>query len=676
MVPALRRHHQRPVTVAGLLKRAFAALVAVIVIGGTVGVIAAGPAYRSTNQGLAEGARTRTANQEVRLTLARAALALYGYQLTGEVAYRFDYQAARTAYDGALARLVRVAGAQDQAHVDDLREHGQNWWALADPQMAAPPGRRPTGGEVAATQVRYAQAVAAAQALDRRLTDRAGRLFRTINQLNVAALIGLTALTLLGMAVVALVGSMVTRRITSPLGQVATLVEELSRGHSDARVSITGAPVEIMAVAAAVNNAANQEFQERRMLEQCRGLNVAIREPMSRAASLTTAARGLGDLLDADHVVIVGAPEGDDAVAEVWSAPDAEGDPTALARTPVDWALPGDGVFVAAAVPDEGETLPEAERAALLAAGAGPVITLASGEGADATGHVTVVRRAGKPAFTPFDVQCVTMVAGALGRALTQARLFEQERRLVARLKEVDAAKTEFLSTVSHELRTPLTSVTGYMEVLLDQDAGPLNAAQQRMLRVIERNAERLRSLIEDLLIVSRIESDASTLNTESVDVAALMAATCLAFDPAATKAGVTLVCAAEGPLPVRGDPEQLDRVLMNLLSNAVKFSPDGGTVTVAARAEGTDILITVRDTGIGIPDDEVPHLFTRFFRASNATRREIAGTGLGLPIVAAIVDRHGGTITVATREGQGTTFTVRLPRETAATEESRSPDE
>ncbi|BFU47186.1 hypothetical protein KRMM14A1004_54230 [Krasilnikovia sp. MM14-A1004] len=676
-MPAQRRRQQRPVTVAGLLKRAFVALVAVIVIGGTVGVIAAGPAYRTANRQLVDLARTRTANLDVRATLARATLALYGYQLTGEVAYRLAYQTARSDFDSTLARLSRLASPQDVAHVNALQENSQNWWGLADPQIAAAPGVRPSSGEVAATQVRYAQAVAASQAIDQRLSERAVRLFRTINRLNVAALVGLTGLTLLGMAVIAFVGSVVTRRITSPLRQVAAAVGEQSCGRSDVRVAVTGAPVEIMAVAAAVNKAAGQEFEERRILDKSQRLAVAIREHMSRAGALSTAARGLGDLLGADHVVIMAAPsDSEDAIVEVWSAPDAVGDPAALTRTPVDWALPDDGAFVAATVPDSGATPPEAERVALRAAGAGPVITLAFGEGVVPAGHVTVVRRAGRSAFTPFDVQFVTLVAGAMARALTQARLFEQEHRLVTRLQEVDAAKTEFLSTVSHELRTPLTSVTGYLEVLLDQDAGPLTAGQERMLRVIERNADRLRSLIEDLLIVSRIESDAFTLDSVPVDVSALLATTCLAFEPAAAKAGVTLVRAAEGPLPVRGDPDQLDRIMMNLLSNAVKFSPDGGTVTVGARAEGSDILITVRDTGIGIPADEVPHLFTRFFRASNATRREISGTGLGLPIVAAIVDRHGGTITVATEEGEGTTFTVRLPRDMAAAEESRTPDE
>ncbi|GAB1644858.1 sensor histidine kinase [Krasilnikovia sp. MM14-A1259] len=671
-VPALRRRRGRPVTVAGLLKRAFVALVGVIVIGGTVGVVAAGPAYRAVNLQLADAVRTRSVNQEVRAALARAALALYGYQLTGEEPYRFEYQLAKSAYVSATARLAQSAAPRDAPYVEDLQQNGADWWALTDLQMVAPPGAQPSGGAVAATQVRYAQVIASSQAIDSRLSERAALLFRTVNRLNVGALVGLSVLTLLGMLVVAVIGTVVTRRITIPLGQVASAIGELSRGHDEARVTFTGAPVEIMAVAAAVNKAAGQEFEERRMLGESQGLGVAIREHMSRTRAVATAAQGLGDLLDADHVVIMReADEGGEPVAEVWSAPDAVGDPAALARTPVDWALPDGRAFVAATVPDTGDIPPEAERAALRAAGAGPVITVAFGEDVVPAGHVTVVRRDGRPAFVPFDVQLVTMVAGALSRALTQARLFEREHRLVTQLQEVDAAKTEFLSTVSHELRTPLTSVAGYLEVLLDQDAGPLNGAQERMLRVIERNSERLRALIEDLLIVSRVESGTFTLNTVSVDVAELVAAMRQAFEPAAAKAGVTVVCEAAGPLRVRADRDQLDRVLMNLTSNAVKFTPDGGTVTVSGRADGPDVVITVRDTGIGIPADEVPHLFTRFFRASNATKREIAGTGLGLPIVAAIVDRHGGTIGVDTREGQGTTITVRLPGEPAAAEES-----
>jgi signal transduction histidine kinase len=198
--------------------------------------------------------------------------------------------------------------------------------------------------------------------------------------------------------------------------------------------------------------------------------------------------------------------------------------------------------------------------------------------------------------------------------------------------------------------------------MLLDEDAGQVNPAQQKMLRVIERNTERLRALIEDLLETSRIESGRLRIERVPVDLAAIVAAARPPFEATAAKRGQHLEFDVQRPLPVLGDASHLDRVLMNLVSNAVKFTPDGGQITVTARAEGDQAVIAVRDTGIGIPADDLPRLFTRFFRASNAIQQAIPGTGLGLPIVAAIIEQHHGTLTVDSREGEGTTFTLRLP--------------
>jgi signal transduction histidine kinase len=226
----------------------------------------------------------------------------------------------------------------------------------------------------------------------------------------------------------------------------------------------------------------------------------------------------------------------------------------------------------------------------------------------------------------------------------------------------VDAAKTEFVSTVSHELRTPLTSVSGYLEVLLDQDAGELTPTQDRMLRVIDRNVERLRLLIEDLLLVSRIEAGRFVITTEPVDLRSVVESVCQAIQPVADKGGVTLTREIAEPMAISGDPEHLDRAVLNLVSNAVKFTPAGGTVTVTGHTDGPNAVLVIRDTGIGIPAADLASLFTRFFRAGNATRLAIPGTGLGLAIVSTIVELHGGTVTIDSEEGAGTTATIRLP--------------
>ncbi|MFF5082824.1 ATP-binding protein [Actinoplanes sp. NPDC000266] len=255
----------------------------------------------------------------------------------------------------------------------------------------------------------------------------------------------------------------------------------------------------------------------------------------------------------------------------------------------------------------------------------------------------------------------------AIGEALDAAAERTEEMRrneelVVARLHEIDTVKTDFMSTVSHELRTPLTSISGYVELMRDAEPGQLTASQERMLDVIARNARRLRDLIEDILTLSRIESGDFRTLRGPLDLAEVVLRAVAAVEPIAAKNFVGLHAEVRGPVPVRGDSAQLDRVLDNLLSNAVKFTPPEGTVTVTAERRGDHAFLVVADTGMGIPEDEREALFGRFFRASNAIRQAVPGTGLGLAIVHTILGNHEGTIEVRSTENVGTTVTVKLP--------------
>ncbi|GAA0585582.1 hypothetical protein GCM10010172_83470 [Paractinoplanes ferrugineus] len=240
--------------------------------------------------------------------------------------------------------------------------------------------------------------------------------------------------------------------------------------------------------------------------------------------------------------------------------------------------------------------------------------------------------------------------------------LRRNEEQLLARLAALDAAKNDFMATVSHELRTPLTSISGYVELLRDSEPGELTDAQRRMLEVIARNARRLRELIEDILTLSRIESGGFASEPGDLDLAEVIERAVSAVAPTADKASVGLHCDVRGPLPIRGDGAQLDRVLANLVGNAIKFTPPEGTVTIRAEHRDGHTLLTVSDTGMGIPAAEQTALFDRFFRATNAIRQAIPGTGLGLAICQKIVDSHGGSIEVDSTENVGTTVRIRLP--------------
>jgi signal transduction histidine kinase len=264
------------------------------------------------------------------------------------------------------------------------------------------------------------------------------------------------------------------------------------------------------------------------------------------------------------------------------------------------------------------------------------------------------------PAAGPEEIRWVAEAVNATADHSETVRRKDEE--LMARLQSLDTVKTDFMSTVSHELRTPLTSISGYVELLREPENGTLSDPQRRMLEVIARNARRLRDLVEDILTLSRIEAGEFASDLDPVDLAEVVERGVSAIGPTAAKASVHLHLEVTGPLPVRGDGAQLDRVLDNLLSNAVKFTPAEGTVTIRAVRREADTELVVADTGMGIPEDEQQALFARFFRATNAIRQAVPGTGLGLAIVHTIVTNHGGRIEVDSIQDVGTTVTLRLP--------------
>jgi signal transduction histidine kinase len=260
--------------------------------------------------------------------------------------------------------------------------------------------------------------------------------------------------------------------------------------------------------------------------------------------------------------------------------------------------------------------------------------------------------------------------AATLERSLAAAQEARSEaeaaRRALAeqnkRLLELDRLKDEFLSLVSHELRTPLTSIRGYLDLVLDEEAGELNQEQRRFLQAVERNSGRLLRLVGDLLFVAQADAGRLSLERAKVDLAELAAHCVEGAAPAASEKSVTLVLLADPVPALVGDRGRLAQVLDNLVSNALKFTPEGGTVEVRTRSDGDVVTLEVEDTGIGIPVADQPRLFERFFRSSVADDQAIPGTGLGLAIVKAIVEAHSGRISIESREGKGTTFRVELP--------------
>jgi signal transduction histidine kinase len=265
----------------------------------------------------------------------------------------------------------------------------------------------------------------------------------------------------------------------------------------------------------------------------------------------------------------------------------------------------------------------------------------------------------------------VLMRLGGLVRAVERARRSErlsrreaeQAQRLLAfqnqQLLELDSLKDEFVSNVSHELRTPLTSISGYVELMLEDEP---DEERRSYLGIVDRNAERLLGLVSDLLFSARLQGGKLELERTSVDLHRLVRQAVESARPRAEAAGVELSVSAVDVPTVSGEEARLAQLLDNLVSNAIKFTPSGGRVSVRLSPGENLICLEVSDTGIGITEQERERLFERFFRSQNVLERQIQGTGLGLYISKAIVEAHGGRIGVDSTEGEGTTFAVELP--------------
>jgi PAS domain S-box-containing protein len=252
------------------------------------------------------------------------------------------------------------------------------------------------------------------------------------------------------------------------------------------------------------------------------------------------------------------------------------------------------------------------------------------------------------------------LVARQVATSIAGARAYQEERRRAEALAEIDRVKTQFFSNVSHEFRTPLTLMIGPLEQLLSRS--DLSEIEREPLNVAHRNALRLQKLVNTLLDFSRVEAGRARAKFEPTDLAAYTAELASNFRSACECAGLALTIDCH-PTPVQAhvDREMWEKVVLNLLSNAFKFTFTG-SVSVRLHARDNEVELIVSDTGIGIPADELPHIFERFHRVESARGRTHEGTGIGLALVQDLVKLHNGAISVESTLGQGSTFRVRMP--------------
>jgi heavy metal sensor kinase len=237
------------------------------------------------------------------------------------------------------------------------------------------------------------------------------------------------------------------------------------------------------------------------------------------------------------------------------------------------------------------------------------------------------------------------------------ARTFDE---MIARLEGAFRRQRQFTADASHEMRTPLTTIKGQVEVALCKPRGP--AAYRDVIQTVNEEVDRLIRLVGLLLTLARADTGQIPISAEAVNLPDLVASALEQQNPAAREKGIALSIAGSPAVTLKADEDLLLQLLLNLLDNAIKYTPQGGQVTVGWNLHGRQVELWVRDTGIGIASEHLPHLFDRFYRVDKARSRAEGGAGLGLSICRWIAEAHGGSISAASAPGQGTTFRVVLP--------------
>ncbi len=648
-----------------------------ILIGGAAvaGYVAVAHQNAATEQVGGQYAVLQRATSALEYDFGTADFAVLYYRVTGQRAFLANFGPARAGFARQLATLRRHATSSVRGLIAQQARDGAAWFALAPAIVTARPGTR-ADTLLLTRSLRLARGFAVATtALQQRLYNSIGTLTMTSKRELSKGLAWSSAALAVAVLLVLAASLSTVYTITRPLRGVTATVRRLTAGDHSARAPVAGS-AEVRQVAESVNAQADesdrlraQEAESNRLRAMAREAGLRIRDHLVAADVLDAGRLAVEQILDTD-IVYLRLVEGDRMGSVVGQAP--------------RWLLPNAieahlragaldemrGLFRAQTsrviqdvLGPEGDQIPPPIRASLRQAGVASQLLTPFGVGNELLGIIVALRPQAGRRWTPAEVDAMESVAADLGRGLNHARLYEAENRLVEDLKALDLAKSSFFATVSHELRAPLTTIEGYVEMFGDGEAGAVTAQQRQMLETIDRSTVRLRNLVEDVFTLAKLESGAFTTVMRPVDLAEIIAGAAEAVRPAVLAGDLTLTLnGGANELMVDGDASQLDRVMINLLSNAVKFTPKGGRIEVAARADGESAVIRVADTGIGVPGSDQKELFNRFFRASNATGRSIPGTGLGLAIVRMIVVNHRGDIELQSREGAGTTVTVRLP--------------
>ena len=668
--------------VAARLRRLVIGMFGLLMLVGISGVAAIEIATNQNSKLTSGYSPADTAHQQTLTLMLDSETAVRGYLLTRNPSFLAPYRSARghilPDLDATKAALDGVGVRNLDAAINAERSLANRWLTgYADP-IAANRSTIPSTGQQTAAKAVFDQYRAANALVTNKLEDVRARLRTDVSRLHSLAIPLLAVATLLALLVAAVLAYRAATGISRPLRALRSVVGRLDRGDLGAHANEQDGPSEVRALARAVNSVGRRSRAEaaaERDAEQFRARTRLISSGIRRSSNPTQMAehlvRGLADAFEVDRVwLYVFAGERVPQLLAQWQR-----EPLRPLAPPLEYQIDelralGSRLWDNAHTIgiDDHRTYEPTPAGRILfglaqAVGASSSLVVPIGDSGGALGVIWLAMTGHARHWTLTETGVAQFLAADLAHSMTQSHLIQTQAEAVRLLQELDQAKADFIATVSHELRTPLTSITGYLEMLQDGDAGKLPRRAHEMLTVVDRNATRLRNLIEDLLTQTRIDAGRLRLELASVDLASVLGSVYQAMLPQATSDGVQLKLIAPAGCKIEADQQQLEQVFTNLVGNACKFTPAGGQVTVElVPDEDEGVLVEVADTGMGIPEEDFDRLFSRFFRAANATAAALPGTGLGLAIVREIVQRHGGSVDFHSRLGVGSTFSVWLP--------------
>jgi len=624
------------------------------------------------------------ANDEVRQAMTDASTGLTGYRISGDRELLQPYLGAHDRTMTALATLnaalaLDAGGAADGARHRAAGERqrlavGQWWNQALRTEKALSSGGRADVSEGRALWARFSAVndeVGAYLSAERdRARIEAQAISRAVSMSIAAAFVSLLVMLFLG--------GRVARGISRPLTELRDTMARQREGEPNARAREDQGTVELRSVARDFNELTRKNLELRDTQASALALHEAtyeiaraIRKATDTQEALDVMCAALGGGLGADRVVAdTFGPGHEVLLGSQWH----QADLSALRDLNLlpDMGALAEGLWQSTGFQVQDDLLDGQvafqglSRTFHRQVGARAVVMVPIGLNDRVIGMIYVFGVSKPRVWVTAEINLVQAVAGFVARAIVEEEHQAYQAEYVEQIEQLALQKSDFLATMSHELRTPLTSIGGYLELLQDGDAGELTAQQYGMLQVIERNTIRLRHMIENVLVLSRIEGVVDRTSYVEVSVRALVTRAVQELSLFAETSGIEVEVDAGPEAAIAwGDPASLDRAVVNILGNAIKFSRPGGVVTIMGSLDEDSgrVLISCEDRGAGIPAADQGNLFTRFFRASNAMRDAIPGSGLGLSIVKQIVqDQHGGEVRLVSIEGEGTTVVIDLP--------------